>query len=275
MNHLDLEEIANDLIIWATTRGIKLLIGGVALVIGWKIIKNILKIMNTTLEKRSVDITLLSFLDAFVNIALKLILLVVVMGYVGIETASIAAMIASAGLAVGLALQGSLSNFAGGVIILLVRPFNVGDFVEASGYAGVVEKISIFHTYLATPDNKQILIPNGNLANGSIINYSVKELRRVDLTFSVSYGENIAKVKSILNNIIERHELIIKEPEPFVGVSAHKDSSIELVVKVWCNNLEYWNIYHGLLEEVKIKFDEENIEIPYPQMDVHLKNNEN
>lgn len=275
MNYLALEEIVNTLIIWATTKGIKLMIGVIVLVIGWKVIKRVLTIMNGALEKKNVDITLLSFLDTFVNIALKIILIVVVMGYVGVETTGIAAMVASAGLAVGLALQGSLSNFAGGVIILLVRPFNVGDFIEAAGHAGIVEKISIFHTYLVTPDNKQILIPNGNLANGSVINYSTKELRRVDLTFAVGYGEDIIKVKSILNNIIRRNELIIDEPEPFVGVSSHAESSVEFVVKVWCNNLDYWNIYYGLLEEVKIKFQEENIEIPYPQMDVHLRNNEN
>lgn len=269
-----IKRVVDDLIIWATTKGIKLVIGIVLLIIGWKAIKSIIKLMNTTLEKKKVDITLLSFLDAFVNIALKIILIIAIMGYVGVETTSIAALLASAGLAIGLALQGSLSNFAGGVIILLIRPFNVGDYVDAGGHSGTVEKISVFYTYLVTPDNKQILIPNGNLANGSVVNYSTKELRRVDLNFAVSYGEDISKVKAILNSIIGRHELIINEPQPFVAVSAHGDSSIDFVVRVWCKNSDYWKIHHELLEQVKIRFDEENIEIPYPQMDVHVKDND-
>lgn len=269
-----IKRVVDDLIIWATTKGIKLVIGIVLLILGWKAIKSIIKLMNATLKKRKVDITLLSFLDAFVNIALKIILVIAIMGYVGIETTSIAALLASAGLAIGLALQGSLSNFAGGVIILLIRPFNVGDYVDAGGHSGTVEKISIFYTYLVTPDNKQILIPNGNLANGSVVNYSTKELRRVDLNFAVSYGEDISKVKAVLNSIIGRHELIINEPQPFVAVSAHGDSSIDFVVRVWCKNSDYWKIHHELLEQVKIRFDEENIEIPYPQMDVHVKDND-
>lgn len=272
--NLTLGDITQWLTVWATTKGVRLLIGIIMLLVGWRLIKNVLKIIDTTLKKRDVDITLLSFLNGFANIALKILLVVLVMGYVGIATTGIAAIVASAGLAVGLSLQGSLSNFAGGVIILIIRPFNVGDYIEASIHSGTVEKISIFYTYLVTPDNKQILIPNGSLANGSVINYSTKELRRLDLTFDISYSENISKVKVILSNIITTHKLIIDDPQPFVGISAYRDSSIEFVIKAWCKNSDYWTIFYDLLEQVKLRFDEEGIEIPYPQMDIHMKNGE-
>ena len=271
--NMSLEKYIENIITWASTKGIKLIIGILMLYIGWKIVNKLVKIMNRTLQRRNVDATLSSFLDTFVEIALKIIVVVIFMGYVGIDTAGIAALVASAGVAIGLALQGSLSNFAGGVIILLIRPFNVGDYVEGSGHSGTIEKIGIFYTHMTTVDNKLILIPNGNLANGSIVNYSAKELRRVDLTFGVGYEEDIIKVKRVLSNIIEAHESILKTPEPFIALSAHGDSAVNFVVRVWCNNKDYWKIYFDLLEKVKLKFDEENISIPYPQMDLHIKRN--
>lgn len=256
---------------WATTKGVKLLVGLIALYIGWKLIKRITAIMNVILESRKVDATLSSFLDAFVNISLKILLILVLMGYVGIDTAGLAALIASAGLAVGLALQGSLSNFAGGVIILLIRPFNVGDFIEGASHSGVVEKIGIFYTHLNTYDNKEILIPNGTLANGSIVNHTSKELRRVDLTFSVSYDEDIFKVKRVLDEIVRSNKLILKEPKPFISVSKHADSSVDFIVRSWVKTEDYWTVYFELLEKTKVRFDDEGISIPYPQMDVHFK----
>lgn len=271
--NMSLEKYIENIITWASTKGIKLIIGILMLYIGWKIVNKLVKIMNRTLQRRNVDATLSSFLDTFVEIALKIIVVVIFMGYVGIDTAGIAALVASAGVAIGLALQGSLSNFAGGVIILLIRPFNVGDYVEGSGHSGTIEKIGIFYTHMTTVDNKLILIPNGSLANGSIVNYSAKELRRVDLTFGVGYEEDIIKVKRVLSNIIEAHESILKTPEPFIALSAHGDSAVNFVVRVWCNNKDYWKIYFDLLEQVKLKFDEENISIPYPQMDLHIKRN--
>lgn len=271
--NMSLEKYIENIITWASTKGIKLIIGILMLYIGWKIVNKLVKIMNRTLQRRNVDATLSSFLDTFVEIALKIIVVVIFMGYVGIDTAGIAALVASAGVAIGLALQGSLSNFAGGVIILLIRPFNVGDYVEGSGHSGTIEKIGIFYTHMTTVDNKLILIPNGSLANGSIVNYSAKELRRVDLTFGVGYEEVIIKVKRVLSNIIDAHESILKTPEPFIALSAHGDSAVNFVVRVWCNNKDYWKIYFDLLEQVKLKFDEENISIPYPQMDLHIKRN--
>ena len=271
---MNLEQFLNKIITWATTEGIKLIIGLLLLWIGWKLAKKVVNIMSKTLEKRNVDATVSSFLDTFVEVVLKGIVIYIFLDYVGIKTTGIAALVASAGVAIGLALQGSLSNFAGGVIILLIRPFNVGDYIEGSGHSGTIERIGMFYTHMTTVDNKLILVPNGNLANGSIVNYSAKELRRVDLTFGVGYEQDVLKVKRVLSNIVDAHELILKDPEPFIALSAHGDSAVNFVVRAWVNNSDYWKVHFDLLEAVKVKFDEEEISIPYPQMDLHIKNNE-
>ena len=271
---MNLEQFLNKIINWATTEGIKLIIGLLLLWIGWKLAKKVVNIMSKTLEKRNVDATVSSFLDTFVEVVLKGIVIYIFLDYVGIKTTGIAALVASAGVAIGLALQGSLSNFAGGVIILLIRPFNVGDYIEGSGHSGTIERIGMFYTHMTTVDNKLILVPNGNLANGSIVNYSAKELRRVDLTCGVGYEQDVLKVKRVLSNIVDAHELILKDPEPFIALSAHGDSAVNFVVRAWVNNSDYWKVHFDLLEAVKVKFDEEEISIPYPQMDLHIKNNE-
>ena len=271
---MNLEQFLNKIITWATTEGIKLIIGLLLLWLGWKLAKKVVNIMSKTLEKRNVDATVSSFLDTFVEVVLKGIVIYIFLEYVGIKTTGIAALVASAGVAIGLALQGSLSNFAGGVIILLIRPFNVGDYIEGAGHSGLIEKIGMFYTHMTTVDNKLILIPNGNLANGSIVNYSAKELRRVDLTFGVGYEQDVLKVKRVLSNIVDAHDLILKTPEPFIALSEHGDSAVNFVVRVWVNNSDYWKVHFDLLESVKIKFDEEEISIPYPQMDLHIKKDE-
>ena len=268
---MNLEQFLNKIINWVTTEGIKLVIWLFLLWIGWKLAKRVVNIMNKTLEKRNVDETVRSFLDTFVEVVLKGIVIYVFLDQVGIKTTGIAALLASAGVAIGLALQGSLSNFAGGVIILLIRPFNVGDYIEGAGHTGTIEKIGMFYTHMATVDNKLILVPNGNLANGSIVNYSAKELRRVDLTFGVGYEQDVLKVKRVLSNVVDAHDLILKTPEPFIALSAHGDSAINFVVRAWVNNSDYWKVYFDLLESVKVRFDEEEISIPYPQMDLHIK----
>ena len=268
---MNLEQILNKIINWVTTEGIKLVIWLFLLWIGWKLARKVVNIMNRTLEKRNVDATVRSFLDTFVEVVLKGVVIYIFLDQVGIKTTGIAALLASAGVAIGLALQGSLSNFAGGVIILLIRPFNVGDYIEGAGHTGTIEKIGMFYTHMATVDNKLILVPNGNLANGSIVNYSAKELRRVDLTFGVGYEQDVLKVKRVLSNVVDNHDLILKTPEPFIALSAHGDSAINFVVRAWVNNSDYWKVYFDLLESVKVKFDEEEISIPYPQMDLHIK----
>ena len=268
---IKMSSLIEKLVEWAATTGFKLIEGALIISIGFKIINKLVGRFMNVLEKREVDITISKFLKSLITVSLKVILVLPVLGYWGIQLSGIAALVASAGVAIGLALQGSLSNFAGGFIILFIRPFKVGDYIETSTYGGVVEQIGLFYTQLVTFDNKQILIPNGSLSNGSLINYSAKPTRRVDLIFCVGYENDIHHVKDILTKIVENHKLILKDPKPFIGVSAHSASSIDFVVRVWGNTENYWNIYHDLLEEVKITFDKENISIPYPQMDLHLK----
>ncbi|MEF9992448.1 MAG: mechanosensitive ion channel [Romboutsia sp.] len=254
-----------------TTSGFKLIVGFIIISLGFKIINKFVNNLIVFLEKRDVEVTLRKFLKSLISGALKVTLIMPVLKYWGVDLTSIAAVVASAGVAIGLALQGSLSNFAGGFIILLLRPFKVGDYIAAAGYEGAVEKIDLFYTHLATIDNKEVLIPNGTLSNGSLINYSAKDTRRVDLKFGVSYDADILHVRRVLSNIVNNHKLIINHPEPFIGIIEHGNSSVNFVVRVWCNTPDYWSIYFDLLEEVKLKFDEEEISIPYPQMDVNLK----
>ncbi|HCW52705.1 MAG TPA: mechanosensitive ion channel protein MscS [Clostridium sp.] len=265
------EDVLQKVLHWAQTTGIKIIIGFVFLWIGFKIIKIIVKNLNKFFERRNADVTVASFLENFVNISLKLLLILLIMNYIGLATSSIVAVIGSAGIAIGLALQGSLANFAGGVIILFLRPFNVGDYIQGAGETGTIETIGIFYTHMLTIDNKRTLIPNGTLVNGIITNYTAQKMRRVDLTFGVGYEDDIRKVKAILYEIINNEEHILKDPAPFVGVSELADSSVNFIVKAWTKTEDYWTVYYDLLEKVKIRFDEENINIPYPQMDVHLK----
>ena len=231
-----------------------------------------MKVFNSFSSRKEIDSTLHSFLGAFLELALKSLLIICVLGYVGFEITGLAALLASAGFALGLALQGSLSNFAGGVIILIMRPFKIGDFIESSGNTGTVERIELFYTHLITPDNKAIMIPNGSLSNSTIINYSSKDTRRVDLVFGVGYEDDILHVKRVLSNIIDSCHLILKNPEPFINICEHGDSSVNIAVRVWTDTSNYWNVYFYLIEQAKIKFDEENINIPYPQMDLHIQN---
>ena len=266
-----LSQLFEELVKWSYSKGIKLVIGVVALIVGWKLLNKFNRFTMGIVERKNPDKTLNSFVGAIVNISTKSLLVVVIMGYMGFETASLAAVIASAGVTLGLSLQGSLSNLAGGVIILIVRPFNVGDYIDAAGFSGTVEKIGIFYTSIVTPDNKQIMIPNGTLANGSMVNYSSKETRRVDLTFSASYDADIKAVKQVLMNVVEGNSKIINEPKPVVFVSKHGDNSIDFIVRVWCKNENYWDIHFYLMEKVKEAFDQNGINIPYPQMDVHIK----
>ncbi|AWH77360.1 mechanosensitive ion channel family protein [Clostridioides difficile] len=271
INKMDMGGIMESLLEWATTSGVKLIIGILILSIGFKIIKKFVNHVMLLLSKRDIDLTLRKFLKSLLLSVLKVAVIIIVLEYWGMSLSSFAAVIASAGVAIGLALQGSLSNFAGGFIILLIRPFKVGDYVEAAGHGGTVEQIGLFYTQLVTPDNKQILIPNGSVSNDSLINYSAKNTRRVDLTFSVGYEDDILHVRRVLKDIVNNHKLIINEPEPFIGVVEHGDNAIKFAARVWCKTEDYWTIYLDLLEEVKVRFDEEGITIPYPKMDLTVK----
>ncbi|WP_418921824.1 mechanosensitive ion channel family protein [Clostridium ganghwense] len=253
------------------TYGMKLILAIIVFLIGMKIIKYLAKGVEKVLRKSKIESSLESFILSLTKMALKVLLIITVIDMVGVKTTSIVAIIGSAGLAVGLALQGSLSNFAGGVLILFLKPFKVGDYIEAAGHAGTVQEIQVFYTVLRTPDNRVIVIPNGNLSNSSAVNYSAMDTRRVDLTFGVGYEDDINKVKDVLQGIVQQHKLVLKDPEPFIRVGEHGESSVNFVVRVWCKSEDYWTVHFDLMEIVKIKFDEEGINIPYPHMDVMLR----
>jgi len=196
-------------------------------------------------------------------------LIISIAGMVGIEMTSFVAILGAAGLAVGLAMQGTLQNFAGGVMILLFKPYKVGDFIDAAGHMGTVKEIQIFNTILNTPDNKIIIIPNGTLANSSMTNFSTMETRRVDFSFGIGYGDDFEKAKAIIQDIISKDERIHKDPKPFARVGELADSSVNITTRVWVN-ADYWDVHFDMIENVKKRFDAEGISIPYPQMDVHL-----
>ncbi len=245
----------------------------VTLIIGFWIISAILKGMRKALTARSMDPSLGKFLSSVIGVLLKVALLIMVATMVGIQTTSLVALVGAAGLAVGLALQGSLSNFAGGVLILMFKPYKVGDWIDAQGYAGTVHEIQIFNTILKTPDNKTIIIPNGVLSNGSISNYSSEPKRRVDFDFGIGYGDDIAKAKEVLLRIANADKRVISDPaEPFVGVKAHGDSAVTITMRVWVASADYWDVFFDMMETVKVTFDQEGISIPFPQQDVHMHN---
>ena len=264
LKNLDTSTLLDKFVSWAIDSGVRL-------IIGLLIIKKVVNKFEHFLEKRDVDVTLRRFLKSFSIGGLKAIIVLLVVTLIwDVKLTGLVALFTSAGVAIGLALQGSLSNFAGGFIILLLRPFKVGDYIQAAGYEGTVEQIGVFYTHLLTIDNKVALIPNGTLSNNSLINYSAKENRRVDLIFNVSYENNVIHVRNVLKEIIDKHPLISHDPEPFIGIVEHAQNSVNFGVRVWCNKDNYWTIYYDLLEQVKVRFDEENITIPYPQMDLHV-----
>ena len=225
------------------------------------------------MQKRGVDITLQKFLGNLISWSLKILLFITVISQLGIATTSFAAVIAAAGLAVGLALQGSLSNFAGGALLMIFKPIKIGDYIEAQGESGTVKEIEIFTTKLNTPDNKEVIIPNGKLSNGNIVNYSTEDKRRVDYTFGVGYDSDIKKTKEIINGIINKHPLILKEPASAVNVSELADSSINFFTRVWVEKKDFWTVKFDLIEQTKEAFDAAGIDIPYPHR-VNINKNE-
>lgn len=252
--------------------GQKIILAIIVLIIGLLLIKHISKLLNKSLSKGNVDKSLHSFLNSITRMSLNILLFITIAYILGVKMTAFVTILGAAGLAVGLALQGSLSNFAGGVLIILLKPFKVGDFIEGAGHAGTVTEIQVFHTILNTPDNRIIVIPNGNLSNSSVTNYSTKDTRRVDLTFGVSYQDDIAKVKNVLTRIANEHELILKDPAPVIKLAELGDSSVNFILRVWCQSENYWTVHFDLLENVKLEFDKENINFPYPHMDVDLYN---
>ncbi len=239
------------------------------IIIGKLIIRNLLSYFNNLIET-NLDSTLSSFIKPITKVILYIIFLAIIGHTIGIEMTPIIAILGAAGLAVGLALQGSISNLAGGILILSFRPFDVGDLIEINDHKGKVSSIQLLYTVLKTRDNKTVVIPNSDLTNNSVINYTKEEKRRVDLVFGIGYDDDILQVKSILEEIVNEHNLILKEPEPIIRVGEHGASSINFNVFVWTSGENYWDVYYDLMEKVKIKFDENDINIPYPQRDIHL-----
>ena len=243
----------------------------IVLLIGLWLIKRITRSIRKLMEKRDLDPSLIPFLSSLINFALKAMLVITVVGMIGIEMTSFVAILGAAGLAVGLALQGSLSNFAGGVMILVFKPFKVGDWIQAAGHAGTVNEIQIFNTILKTPDNVHIIIPNGSLSNTSVTNYSKEEQRRVDQVFGIAYGDDVDKAYDVLQKIFNDDERVLKDPEPFMAVSELADSSVNIVTRVWVNAGDFWGVKMDTLKKVYEEFDKAGLSIPYPQMDVHVQ----
>lgn len=242
----------------------------VVLVVGLMVIGWLTNRVEHMIRKTKMDETLKPFAKSLVNALMKIFLGLAVISILGIETTSFVAVLAAAGFAIGLAFQGSLSNFAGGVLLLITRPIKVGDYIEANGYAGTVEAIQILYSQIVTVDNKVIHIPNGSLANTSIVNYSEKMTRRVDFKFGAGYSDDYKKVIGVLTEIVNVHPLVLKAPEPFVRMSEHGDHAVFYTVRVWVNAADYFAVYFDVIEQVKKRFDEENISIPFPQVDVHM-----
>jgi small conductance mechanosensitive channel len=248
----------------------KVLVALAILLIGLFVIKLIVKATQKVMGKAGVDVTLQKFLGNLAGWGLKILLIIVVISKLGVETTSFAAILAAAGLAVGLALQGSLANFAGGVLIMIFKPFKIGDLIEAQGEIGVVKEIEIFTSKLTGLSNKEIIIPNGSLSNGTIVNYTTEGTRRVDLTIGVSYDADIKKTKEVLMNVLTSHPKVLKDPAPGVTVAELADSSVNFAVRPWCKTADYWTVFFDVTENTKIALDKAGIEIPYPHQ-VHIK----
>lgn len=270
----DLQAHIDNAIDWIWNLLPNLIMAFIILIVGLWVVRFINKMVGKFFERKDYEQTLETFLQSFIRIALKLILFVLVVTQLGVKTSSLVAMIGAAGLAIGLALQGSLANFAGGVLILLFKPFKVGDFISAQGVDGTVKEISIFNTKLNTFGNQLAIIPNGQLSNGNVINYNSETTRRDNFTIGIGYGSNIKTAKEILLQICADHETILKEPTPEVYVGALGDSSVDISLRWWAKNENFWPAKFYIHEEAKLRFDEAGIEIPFPQRVIHnLKEN--
>ena len=265
-----MEGITEKLVEWGILYGPKVL-GALAIFIIGRIVTGILTgVVRRLMQRSKVDAILVGFVTSLTKVALLTFVVIAALGALGMQTTSIIAVIGAAGLAVGLALQGSLSNFASGVMLVIFRPFKTGDYIEAGGTAGVVKEIRIFNTVMKTPDNKIVIVPNSKITGDNVTNYSANEERRLDLVFGIGYGDDIRKAKQILEQILKDDSRVLAEPEPVVAVLELADSSVNIAVRPWVKTSEYWPLYFDLTERVKLAFDEQGISIPFPQRDVHM-----
>lgn len=261
--------LIQQLIDWGVGAGGRIIGAVIIFVVGRFLISFIRKLLSKILSKRHIDAGIQTFVMSLVNILLTILLIVAVIGKLGVETTSFAALLASAGVAVGMALSGNLQNFAGGIIVLLFRPYKVGDWIESQGVSGTVREIQIFHTILTTADNKVIYIPNGALSSGTVTNYSREETRRVDWVIGVEYGENYDKVESTVKRILAADKRILATPEPFIALHALDASSVNVVIRVWVKSSDYWNVYFDMNKTIYSVFNKEGIGFPFPQLTVH------
>lgn len=248
----------------------KLILAVVTLFVGFFIIRKIVSFVESIIKSKNADPSLSSFLGGLTSWTLKAMLLISVASMVGIATTSFVAILGAAGLAIGLALQGSLANFAGGVLILIFKPFRTGDYIIAQGHEGIVNRIDVFATFLTSLDNKRIILPNGPLAGGALVNLSSEEHRRVDLSVGISYGDNIKSAITALEKMCSEHSKVLKTPTPFVGVTDYGDSSINLTIRSWVENADYWDVFFDLNQSIKPALDAAGVSIPFPQRDLHI-----
>lgn len=270
LSSVSLDTLVSKLIDLTVSLGSKLLIAVIVFFIGRWLVRKLNHFIVSLMKKRNVEASLFSFIKSLTAITLNFLFVIVLIGVLGIETSSFIALFASAGVAVGMALSGTLQNFAGGVMILLFKPFKVGDFIEAQGQNGTVKEIQIFNTIIMTPDNKVIIVPNGGLSTGIMKNYSREETRRVDWEFGIGYGDSYDKAKAVLERLLNADNRVLKNPAYFIALTSLGESSVNLVVRAWVNTPDYWSVFFDMNEKVYKTFSEENLNIPFPQLDVHL-----
>ena len=268
LDSINTEQLLTD---YAIPWSINIVMALVIFFIGRLVVKFIVSLSKKIMQRASMDETLIKFIGSIVQGLLMLFVIVAAIDQLGVDTTSLIALVGAAGLAIGLALQGSLQNFAAGVMLILFRPFKSGDFIEAAGTSGTVEQVSIFSTTLKTPDNKVVIVPNGEIHSGTITNFSANSTRRVDMVFGIGYDDDIRKARESIQEILNSDDRILKNPEPKIAVSELADSSVNFIVRPWVNSSDYWPVKFDTTEKIKLKFDELGISIPYPQMDVHLE----
>lgn len=272
--HFNLEKILERLLDFGIDVGQRLIGAVLIYVIGRFIIKQLNKLLSKLLERRKLEVSVQTFLKSLTSLLLNLILAFAIVAKLGVETTSFAAVLASAGVAIGMALSGNLANFAGGLIILVFKPFKVGDYIDAqSGVSGTVQEIQIFHTILRMVDNRIIYVPNGSLSSNAITNYNKQETRRTEWVFGVEYGEDYEKVKSVLERLIEADPRILKDPAPFIGLSSLSASSVDIKVRAWAKTSDYWDVVFDFNKTVYAAFNKEGIGFPFPQLTVHQAQN--
>ena len=265
-----MEQVIAKLQEWLVLYGLRV-VGAIAiLVVGWFVARGVRALIRRMLRKANVDATLVSFVASLTYVGIIAFVIIAALGKLGVETASFVVVLGAAGLAIGLALQGSLANFAAGVLMIIFRPFKAGDYIEGGGVAGVVKEIGIFTTELRSVDNRKIIVPNGKLMGDNIVNYTAEEMRRIDLVAGVSYSDDLDKVRKVLEDILAKDERILKAPAPTIGVLELADSSVNLAVRPWVKTSDYWDVYFATQESIKKQFDAAGISIPFPQRDVHL-----